>query len=117
MMPDTEFVNESYKQSEEILTNLKFTTSMSPRCLKDGKPQDSLYIDAEGDFYPCCWMGTYHYKYKSIFSPKKKKIFNIKDNTITDILEWAEVKEFFDSTKQFTSAHECCKIHCGVKNG
>lgn len=117
MMPDTEFVNESYKQSEEILTNPKFTTSMSPRCLKDGKPQDSLYIDAEGDFYPCCWMGTYHYKYKSIFSPKKKKIFNIKDNTITDILEWAEVKEFFDSTKQFTSAHECCKIHCGVKNG
>jgi MoaA/NifB/PqqE/SkfB family radical SAM enzyme len=117
LMPDEQFVDTSYEQSQEILVNPNFTTKMSPKCLKDGKPQDSLYIDAEGDFYPCCWMGSYHYKYKSIFSPKKKRMFNIKDNTITNILEWRAVKEFFNSTKQFTSAHECCKIKCGVKNG
>jgi MoaA/NifB/PqqE/SkfB family radical SAM enzyme len=117
LMPDEQFVDTSYKQSQEILVNPNFTTKMSPKCLKDGEPQNSLYIDAEGDFYPCCWMGSYHYKYKSIFSPKKKRMFNIKDNTITNILEWHEVKEFFNSTKQFTSAHECCKIKCGVKNG
>ena len=116
LMPDEEFVDLSYKQSQEILENPNFKTTMSPKCLVDGEPQSGLYIDAEGDFYPCCWMGTYHYKYKSVFSPKTK-MFNIKDNTITDILEWAEVKEFFDSTKQFTSAHECCKIKCGVRNG
>ena len=28
-----------------------------------------------------------------------------------------DIKKFFDSTKQFTSAHECCKIQCGIKNG
>ena len=117
LMPDEKFVDQSYKISQKILADTKYTTEMSPKCLKDGKPQNSLYIDAEGDFYPCCWMGSHHYRYKSIFSPKKKKIFNIKDNSITDILEWSEVKKFFDSTKQFTSAHECCKIKCGVKNG
>jgi len=117
LMPDREFVDEGYKQSEEILTNPNFTTSMSPRCLRNGVPGNSLYIDAEGDFYPCCWMASYHYKYKSVFSPKVKRPFNIKDNTLEDILEWTEVKEFFDSTKQFTSAHECCKIKCGVRNG
>jgi len=116
LMPDEEFVDTTYKQAQEILTNLNFKTSMSPKCLSNNKPQRSLYIDAEGDFYPCCWMGTYQYKYKSIFSPKTK-MFNIKDNTIENILEWEEVKNFFNSTKQFTSAHECCKIKCGVKNG
>ena len=117
LMPDEKFVDTSYKQSQEILNNPNFTTSMSAKCMINGKPQKNLYIDAEGDFYPCCWMGSYHYKYKSIFSPKKKKMFNIKDNTIESILEWAEVKQFFDSTNQFTSAHECCKIKCGVRNG
>lgn len=117
LMPDEQFVDTSYEQSQKILDDPNYKTEMSPKCLRDGKPQNSLYIDAEGDFYPCCWMGSYHYKYKSIFSPKKKRMFNIKDNTITNILEWSEVKEFFDSTKQFTSAHECCKIKCGVKNG
>lgn len=116
LMPDKEFVDESYKQSAEILINPDFTTSMSPRCLKDGVPSHNLYIDSEGNFYPCCWMGSYHYKYKSIFSPKSK-MFNIKDNTIESIMEWKEVKDFFNSTKQFTSAHECCKIKCGVTNG
>jgi hypothetical protein len=61
-------------------------------------------------------MGTYRYRYKSVFSPKQKQ-FNIKDNTLRQILEKNNIKDFFDSTKQFTSAHECCKIQCGVKNG
>jgi hypothetical protein len=95
---------------------------MQPKCLKNNLPSENLYVDAEGDFYPCCWMGTHRYKHKNLFSPitifgKTKKLFNIKDSTINQILENNSVKDFFDSTKQFTSAHECCKINCGVKNG
>lgn len=116
LMPDTKFVNEDYKQSEEILNNPEFTTSMSPKCINNDTPSQQLYIDAEGDFYPCCWMGTYHYKYKSVFSPKDRK-FNIANTRLQDILQDSSIKEFFQSTKQFTSAHECCKIKCGVKNG
>ena len=33
------------------------------------------------------------------------------------ILENKKVIDFFNSTKDFKSAHECCKIQCGVKNG
>jgi MoaA/NifB/PqqE/SkfB family radical SAM enzyme len=116
LMPDEKFVDMSYKQSQEILDDPTFTTSMLPNCMVNGKPEHNLYIDAEGDFYPCCWMGSYHYKYKSVFSPKTK-MFNIKDNTLESIMKWNEIKDFFNSTKQFTSAHECCKIKCGVKNG
>jgi MoaA/NifB/PqqE/SkfB family radical SAM enzyme len=114
LMPDREYVDNYYQQQKTILINKDFTTDMEPVCIKNNLPSNNLYIDAEGDFYPCCWIGTYRYKFKHIFSPKSNK-FNIKDNTLDSILNNQDVKKFFDSTKQFTSAHECCKIQCGVK--
>jgi len=116
LMPDKEFVDNRYKQKEKILFGSKYKIGMRPSCLINGSPRRQLYIDAEGDFYPCCWLGTVRYKLKSVFSPKYNK-FNISHNTLNDILTNSEVKDFFESTKQFTSAHECCKIYCGVKNG
>ena len=116
LMPDREFVDNYHEHQKAVLIDNKYESDMSPLCLKNKVPNDTLYIDSEGDFYPCCWMGTYRYRYKSVFSPKQK-LFNIKDNTLNQILENHSIKEFFASTKQFTSAHECCKIQCGVKNG
>jgi len=114
LMPDKEFVDTYYQHQEKVLIDLSFKTSMEPVCLADNKPSNGLYIDAEGDFYPCCWMGTYRYKYKSLFSPRQNK-FNIAEYTLDGILNDAHVKDFFESTKQFTSAHDCCKIQCGKK--
>ena len=116
LMPDREYVDNYYKTQQEVLINPEFSLDMQPKCLKNNLPSQSLYVDAEGDFYPCCWIGTHRYKYKSLFSPRQKP-FNIKDNTLNQILENKNVKEFFASTNQFTSAHECCKIQCGVKHG
>ena len=116
LMPDREYVDNYYESQQKVLVDPNFSLDIQPKCLKNNLPSESLYVDAEGDFYPCCWIGTYRYKYKSVFSPKQKP-FNIKDNTLNQILENTSVKDFFDSTKQFTSAHECCKIQCGVKHG
>ena len=116
LMPDKEHVDIHHEHQKAVLIDTKYESGMSPSCLKNDLPTSSLYIDAEGDFYPCCWMGGYRYRYKSVFSPKQKP-FNIKDNTLNQILENNSIKVFFASTKQFTSAHECCKIQCGVKNG
>ena len=116
LMPDRDYVDDYYENQKAILIDKNYQTEMEPNCIKNKLPSNNLYIDAEGDFYPCCWIGTYRYRYKSTFSPKRKQ-FNIKDNTLNQILENNSIKEFFDSTKQFTSAHECCKIQCGVKNG
>ena len=116
LMPDREFVDTYYQQQEQVLIDANYKADMKPLCLEKNEPSKNLYIDAEGDFYPCCWIGTYRYKFKSIFSPKTNQ-FNIKDNSLEGILTNTEVKKFFDSTNQFTSAHDCCKIQCGVKNG
>ena len=116
LMPDKEYVDSYHEHQKAVLVDATHESDMSPGCLENNVPSNSLYVDAEGDFYPCCWIGTYRYKYKSVFSPKQKQ-FNIKDNTLNQILENNSIKDFFTSTKQFTSAHECCKIQCGVKNG
>ena len=116
LMPDSKYVDHYYEHQKTTLTDATYETDMKPVCLQNNLPTNELYIDAEGDFYPCCWMGTHRYKYKSMFSPKQKQ-FNIKNNSLKQIPENSNIKEFFASTKQFTSAHECCKIQCGVKNG
>ena len=36
---------------------------------------------------------------------------------IIDSVTLSEGPSLIDSTNQFTSAHDCCKIQCGVKNG
>jgi organic radical activating enzyme len=116
LMPDNQHVDQKYKHQKNVLDKKNYHTKMKPSCLEQSLPMNSLYIDAEGDFYPCCWMGSYRYRYKTLFSPKTKP-FNIKNTTIEQILKNESVVKFFESTKKFTSAHECCKIHCGVTNG
>ena len=116
LMPDREYVDNYYKHQEQVLINPDYIANMTPQCLKNGLPNNNLYIDAEGDFYPCCWIGTYRYKYKSLFSPKKTKM-NIATHSLNEILENEKVIDFFNTTKDFNSAHECCKIQCGVNNG
>ena len=52
----------------------------------------------------------------SIGNIKKAKM-NIATHSLNEILENKKVIDFFNSTKDFKSAHECCKIQCGVING
>ena len=114
LMPDKKYTNNKFETQQKVVGE-EVVGKMIPGCLleKDGI---QMYIDSEGDFYPCCWMGSYRYKYKSMFKPNEKK-YNITNTNLQTILNDKKVKQFYESTKQFTSAHECCKIHCGELNG
>ncbi|HBY68170.1 MAG TPA: hypothetical protein DEG69_10670 [Flavobacteriaceae bacterium] len=114
LMPDKKYTNNKFETQQKVVTT-NVDGKMIPGCLikQDGI---QMYIDSEGDFYPCCWMGSYRFKYKSIFKPNAKK-YNIANTSLENILKEIKVKQFYESTKQFTSAHECCKIHCGELNG
>ena len=41
---------------------------------------------------------------------------NIATHSLNEILKNKKVINFFNSTKDFKSAHECCKIQCGGKH-
>ena len=116
LMPDKKYINEIYEHQIAVTKGLDKKLLIKQKCMTNNKPNKRLYIDAEGNFYPCCWTGLYAFRYKNIFSPKFKK-YNIRDNTITQILENNEIKNFFESTNSYETADKCCKIYCGVKNG
>jgi MoaA/NifB/PqqE/SkfB family radical SAM enzyme len=116
LMPDKKYVDNLYEHQIAVTNGLDKPMLIKQKCMVNGKAIHALYIDSEGDFYPCCRTGLYAFRYKTIFSPKTRK-YNIKNNTIEQILEDTQVKQFFESTKSYETADKCCKIYCGVNNG
>jgi len=117
MMPDKEFVDPLYAHQIEVINDTDKESVIRQKCMtkQNGQPDKNLYIDSEGNFYPCCYQGLLTFRYKNIFSPKApNKGYNIANHTIKQILGKTEVNEFFDSTKSYSSADRCCKIYCGV---
>lgn len=116
LKPQKEFLDEGYLKQKEFLVSNEIHGSMKPFCqIYQKQPGKKFYIDAEGNFFPCCWMGSYRWKLKSIFSPKNG--YNIKTKSMKDILENKETQNFYEQIKDFKSAHKCCKMQCGVTNG
>jgi MoaA/NifB/PqqE/SkfB family radical SAM enzyme len=118
LMPEEKYVDSSYKHQLAVTKGNDIKTKIRQKCMSvlNGNPDTDLYIDAEGNFYPCCRMGLYAFRYKGIFSPKNKE-FNIENNTMDQILSNKKVISFFESTKSYETADKCCKIYCGVSNG
>ena len=116
LMPTKEFVDSSWEHQVQVTKGSDTASTIQQRCMStpNGKPDTELYIDSDGDFYPCCKTGLYSWRYKNIFSPKDRK-FNIGNNTVEQILNNTNVKRFFDSTKSYDTAFNCCKIYCGKK--
>jgi len=117
LMPDDQYIDPSYKHQLAVTKGTDKGKMIRQQCMThlNDVPNKSLYIDAEGNFYPCCKMGLYAFKYKNIFSPKLKK-YNIKNNSIEQILNGNEVNRFFETTKSYETADKCCKIYCGINN-
>jgi len=116
LMPDEEFVDPLYAHQLAVTNDTDKESIIKQQCMtvQNGKPDNNLYIDSEGNFYPCCFQGLLAFRYKGIFSPRHtNKAYNIAHNTISQILDHTKVRNFFDSTKSYRSADKCCKIYCG----
>lgn len=112
LIPSDNFVDNSILENMSILENDTHST-IRPQC--QGTTAMTL-IDCHGDIYPCCYLGNFQVATKTIWNPRHGK-FNIKNNTIDDIFNSTEVKQFYESTKNLKSANRYCKMFCGVKNG
>jgi len=98
--------NEDYidKQKIDIMHDIDSNQPLQlfPQC----NTNKMIYIDCNGDIYPCCWTGTYRFKEKNIFGKEKininqgKLAFNHKH------------QKFLKNAKEWNTAPLVCRLHC-----
>jgi hypothetical protein len=82
--------------------------TLSPKCAGN----DRHYINAAGFYSPCCYIGDYHFYYKSEFY-KNRKQYDISTHTLVDILGSDDCKNFYSSIESMklpVCTFNCAKI-------
>jgi len=99
--PNDKFVGDRFlKQQNWKNNNLN---SVIPKC-QDNKKH---FITADGFYSPCCFLVDYRFYYKSIFG-KNKKMFDIRNTTLSEILSNPTVIDFY----QNLNSHSGCQYNC-----
>ena len=78
---------------------------INPRCAKGHEH----YISAQGQYTPCCYIGEHHFYYKTIFG-KNRSSYDIKNNTLTGLLELEQTKNFYQNI--LIDKHKVCQFSC-----
>jgi organic radical activating enzyme len=103
LKPSTiEFISNRF-DSMEAWKKDKTVTGITPKC-GDGKHH---FITAEGFYSPCCFLADHRFYYKNQFG-KNKKQYNIRNTTLSEILERSAVIEFYNTLDQ----HDGCQYTC-----
>ena len=66
------------------------------------------FISAEGHYMPCCYVGDHRFYYKNQFG-KNRNQYQIKDTTLSEILNRSQVAEFYNTLTD----HSVCQYNCG----
>lgn len=81
---------------------------MKPKCLEHG---GYLAWSATGHLLPCCWYDNQNKKYIPELIQDK---FNLKDNTVQEVLDSKEWKEFIDKVERHDiTLPMICHRYCG----
>jgi len=103
LKPSTvEFIGNRF-DSMEAWKKDKTVTGITPKC-QTGKHH---FITAEGFYSPCCFLADHRFYYKNQFG-KNKKQYDIRNTTLSEILERPAVIEFYNTLDQYTG----CQYNC-----
>jgi organic radical activating enzyme len=94
------------RYNPQVLWKSSQTTSLkkvAPQC-DNGKEH---FITADGYYSPCCFIADYRFYYKTTFG-KQKKMYNIQEHSISQLLETPAVVEFYQNLEQHTG----CQFNC-----
>jgi organic radical activating enzyme len=89
--------------SQQNWKKTKSVAGITPKC--DNNNQH--FITAEGFYSPCCYLTDHRFYYKNQFG-KNKKQYDIRNTTISEILERSSVIEFYNTLDQ----HSGCQYNC-----
>jgi organic radical activating enzyme len=76
---------------------------VTPKCVNEREH----FITADGYYSPCCFIADHRFYYKTTFG-KQKKLYNIQEHSISQILAEPTVIEFYQNLDQ----HPGCQFNC-----
>jgi MoaA/NifB/PqqE/SkfB family radical SAM enzyme len=106
LMPDVSLIGSRYK--EQVSWKFNNTVSMiSPKCHRG----QEHFITAEGYYSPCCFIADHRFYYKTPFG-KNKSWYNIREHTLSEILQQSQTVEFYQTLDQQPG----CQYNCPKTN-
>lgn len=100
-----ELLGDRFEAQQRFKSNEKLR--VHPKCVKNNKEH---FITAEGFYSPCCYVADHRFYYKTKFG-KNKKIYNITDITLTEVLNMPEVVNFYNNLQNISACqYNCPKI-------
>ena len=102
LIPDTSLIGSRYTAQATWKSN-NSGLKVNPRC-HNGKDH---FITAEGYYSPCCFLADHRFYYKTPFG-KDKKQYDIRQYTLTEILQQPQTVEFYQTLDQQSG----CQYNC-----
>jgi len=102
LKPSEKFLGNRFTAQQTWMQD-KSTAGVQPKCV-DGRQH---YISADGYYVPCCYLQDHRFYYKTNFG-RQKKLYNITDHTLSEILSRPAVIDFYHSLPEQAG----CQFNC-----
>jgi len=103
LMPDSMYLGTRFQSQQEFKQSL--AQSVDPKC----RGGSQHFITATGHYVPCCFLADHRFYYKNIFG-KNLDLFDIRTNTLTQILDQPKVIEFYNNIEH--DPISACQYNC-----
>lgn len=105
LKPDSMLLGSRYTSQVQWKSNNNNLT-ITPKC-NQGQEH---FITAEGYYSPCCYLADHRFYYKTLFG-KNKAQYDIRQHTLTEILQQSQTVEFYQTLDQQPGCqYNCPKI-------
>ena len=102
LIPDTSLIGSRYIPQVEWKSNVS-NSKVNPKC-QSGREH---FITAEGYYSPCCYLADHRFYYKTPFG-KNKRHYDIRQHTLSEILQQPQTIEFYQTPDQQSG----CQYNC-----
>jgi hypothetical protein len=103
LKPNTDLLGPNYQAQLSWKSDPNNNQTLNPKC----RAGNEHFITADGFYSPCCFLADHRFYYKTPFG-KQKKLYNIKNQTLSQILQESTVVKFYQNLEQQPG----CQFNC-----